>query len=66
MKGKFELMTVAYAGPPMLVDYAMTKGAQVAMVRCLSNQLLEKGIRVNAGMCMLVWSPSSPLREEIT
>lgn len=40
---------VAYAGPPMLVDYSMTKGAQVAMVRCLSNQLLSKGIRVNAG-----------------
>ena len=33
----------------MLVDYSMTKGAQVAMVRCLSNQLLSKGIRVNAG-----------------
>jgi len=40
---------VAYAGPPMLLDYSMTKGAQVAMVRCLSNQLLSKGIRVNAG-----------------
>ena len=48
---------VAYAGPPMLTDYAMTKGAQVAMVRCLSNQLLSKGIRVNAGECL---NPSSP------
>ena len=43
---------VAYAGPPMLLDYSMTKGAQVAMVRCLSNQLLPKGIRVNAGEYM--------------
>lgn len=32
----------------MLLDYSMTKGAQVAMVRVLSNQLLSKGIRVNA------------------
>ena len=47
---------VAYAGPPMLVDYSMTKGAQVAMVRCLSNQLLEKGIRVNAVCPGPVWS----------
>jgi NAD(P)-dependent dehydrogenase (short-subunit alcohol dehydrogenase family) len=30
----------------MLLDYSMTKGAQVAMVRVLSNQLLPKGIRV--------------------
>ncbi|KAG9009783.1 hypothetical protein FRB94_011476 [Tulasnella sp. JGI-2019a] len=36
---------VAYAGPPSLVDYSMTKGAQVAMTRCLSNQLLSEGIR---------------------
>lgn len=37
---------VAYAGPPSLLDYSMTKGAQVAMVRSLSNQLIPKGIRV--------------------
>lgn len=51
---------VAYAGPPMLVDYSMTKGAQVAMVRCLSNQLLEKGIRVNAVCPGPVWTPLQP------
>ncbi|WVR04289.1 hypothetical protein IAU60_001289 [Kwoniella sp. DSM 27419] len=51
---------VAYAGPPMLVDYSMTKGAQVAMVRCLSNQLLEKGIRVNAVAPGPVWTPLQP------
>lgn len=27
---------VAYAGPPSLVDYSMTKGAQVAMYVCIS------------------------------
>ncbi|OCF38307.1 hypothetical protein I317_07930 [Kwoniella heveanensis CBS 569] len=51
---------VAYAGPPMLVDYSMTKGAQVAMVRCLSNQLLPKGIRVNAVCPGPVWTPLQP------
>ncbi|WWD21976.1 hypothetical protein CI109_106464 [Kwoniella shandongensis] len=51
---------VAYAGPPMLVDYSMTKGAQVAMVRCLSNQLLSKGIRVNAVAPGPVWTPLQP------
>jgi len=48
---------VAFAGPPSLVDYSMTKGAQVAMTRCLSNQLLEKGIRVNAVCPGPVWTP---------
>ena len=52
--------TVAYAGPPTLLDYAMTKGAQVTMVRCLSNQLLEKGIRVNAVCPGPVWTPLQP------
>jgi len=51
---------VAYAGPPMLVDYSMTKGAQVAMTRCLSNQLLSKGIRVNAVCPGPVWTPLQP------
>lgn len=35
----------------------MTKGAQVAMTRCLSNQLLERGIRVNAVCPGPVWTP---------
>lgn len=35
----------------------MTKGAQVTMVRCLSNQLLSKGIRVNAVAPGPVWTP---------
>lgn len=44
----------------MLVDYSMTKGAQVAMVRALSNQLLSKGIRVNAVCPGPVWTPLQP------
>jgi len=51
---------VAYAGPPSLVDYSMTKGAQVSMTRCLSNQLLSKGIRVNAVCPGPVWTPLQP------
>ncbi|KAL7409695.1 hypothetical protein BDY24DRAFT_418731 [Mrakia frigida] len=38
----------------------MTKGAQVSMTRCLSNQLLSKGIRVNAVCPGPVWTPLQP------
>lgn len=48
---------VAYAGPPTLLDYSITKGGQIALVRSLSNQLLEKGIRVNAVCPGPVWTP---------
>jgi len=51
---------VAYAGPPTLLDYSMTKGAQVSMVRVLSNQLISKGIRVNAVCPGPVWTPLQP------
>lgn len=44
----------------MLLDYSMTKGAQVAIVRCLSNQLISKGIRVNAVCPGPVWTPLQP------
>lgn len=37
-----------YIGRPDLLDYTSTKGAIVAFTRGLSNQQLEKGIRVNA------------------
>ncbi|KAG8999482.1 hypothetical protein FRB93_013221 [Tulasnella sp. JGI-2019a] len=53
---------VAYAGPPSLVDYSMTKGAQVAMTRCLSNQLLSEGIRVNADLCGPLSNPPRWIR----
>jgi NAD(P)-dependent dehydrogenase (short-subunit alcohol dehydrogenase family) len=35
-------------GHPELLDYTATKGAMVALMRALSNQIVgEKGIRVN-------------------
>jgi NAD(P)-dependent dehydrogenase (short-subunit alcohol dehydrogenase family) len=37
-----------YKGHPTLVDYSTTKGAIVAFTRSLSNQLVERGIRINA------------------
>jgi NAD(P)-dependent dehydrogenase (short-subunit alcohol dehydrogenase family) len=38
----------AYIGRPDLLDYTSTKGAIVSFTRGLSNQLIGKGIRVNA------------------
>jgi NAD(P)-dependent dehydrogenase (short-subunit alcohol dehydrogenase family) len=38
----------AYIGRPDLLDYTSTKGAIVSFTRALSNQIIEKGIRVNA------------------
>lgn len=51
---------VAYEGPGQLVDYTMTKSAMLGMTRALSNQLLEKGIRVNAVAPGPVWTPLQP------
>eukprot|EP01118_Nematostelium_gracile_P018308 TRINITY_DN8101_c0_g1_i1.p1 TRINITY_DN8101_c0_g1~~TRINITY_DN8101_c0_g1_i1.p1 ORF type:complete len:323 (-),score=107.53 TRINITY_DN8101_c0_g1_i1:32-1000(-) len=51
---------VAYKGPPQLLDYTMTKSAMLGMTRCLSNQLIEKGIRVNAVAPGPVWTPLQP------
>jgi len=48
---------VAYLGPPGLLDYTMTKSAQLGMTRCLSNMLIGKGIRVNAVAPGPVWTP---------
>ncbi len=38
----------AYIGRPDLLDYTSTKGAIVSFTRGLSNQVVGKGIRVNA------------------
>lgn len=38
----------AYIGRPDLLDYTSTKGAIVSFTRGLSNQVISKGIRVNA------------------
>eukprot|EP00877_Chromochloris_zofingiensis_P012630 jgi/Chrzof1/7620/Cz02g30150.t1 len=50
----------AYKGMPVLVDYSATKGAQISFTRALSQQLIEKGIRVNAVAPGPIWTPLIP------
>ena len=50
----------AYEGNPSLIDYSATNGAIVSLTRALSNQLTEKGIRVNAVAPGPVWTPLIP------
>ncbi len=50
----------AYKGSPQLLDYSSTKGAIVAFTRSLSQNLLEKGIRVNAVAPGPIWTPLIP------
>lgn len=50
----------AYIGRPDLLDYTSTKGAIVSFTRGLSNQLVGKGIRVNAVAPGPVWTPLVP------
>ncbi|MEC5396429.1 SDR family oxidoreductase [Uliginosibacterium sp. H1] len=50
----------AYRGNPTLLDYASSKGAIVAFTRSLSQQLVPKGIRVNAVAPGPVWTPLIP------
>lgn len=45
---------------PGLLDYAMTKAAQVAMTEALATELGPKGIRVNAVAPGPVWTPLIP------
>ncbi|KAH8762537.1 hypothetical protein F5883DRAFT_716385 [Diaporthe sp. PMI_573] len=47
----------AYIGRPDLLDYTSTKGAIVSFTRGLSNQYVDKGIRVNAVAPGPVWTP---------
>ena len=49
-----------YQGSGVLVDYASTKGAIVAFTRSLSEQLLERGIRVNGVAPGPIWTPLIP------
>lgn len=48
---------VAYRGSPKLLDYAAAKGAIVSFTRSLADNLIEKGIRVNAVAPGPVWTP---------
>lgn len=43
-----------------LIDYAMTKAAQVAFVKALAEELGPKGIRVNAVAPGPIWTPLIP------
>jgi NAD(P)-dependent dehydrogenase (short-subunit alcohol dehydrogenase family) len=47
----------AYRGSPHLIDYAATKGAIVAFTRSLADNLIDKGIRVNAVAPGPIWTP---------
>lgn len=49
-----------YRGEGELLDYSSTKGAITAFSRSLSEQLVSKGIRVNAVAPGPIWTPLNP------
>ncbi len=49
-----------YQGEPELLDYSSTKGAITAFTRSLSENLVGKGIRVNAVAPGPIWTPLNP------
>jgi NAD(P)-dependent dehydrogenase (short-subunit alcohol dehydrogenase family) len=51
-------------GSPALLDYSMTKGGIHAFTKSLSENLVEKGIRVNAVAPGPVWTPLNPADAE--
>jgi len=50
----------AYRGSEGLLDYSATKGAITAFTRSLSENLVGKGIRVNAVAPGPIWTPLNP------
>ncbi len=50
----------AYNPSPGLIDYAMTKAAQIAFVKALAEEAGPRGIRVNAVAPGPVWTPLIP------
>lgn len=50
----------AYKGAGHLLDYSATKGALVTFTRSLSEQLIGRGIRVNAVAPGPIWTPLIP------
>lgn len=51
---------VTYAGEPLLMDYAATKGAIVGWTRSLAKNIASRQIRVNAIAPGRVWTPITP------
>ena len=51
---------VAYYGHEQLIDYTATKAAIVGFTRSLANNLVKKGIRVNAVAPGRFWTPLIP------
>jgi NAD(P)-dependent dehydrogenase (short-subunit alcohol dehydrogenase family) len=49
-----------YQGSKELLDYSATKGAITAFTRSLSENLIDKGIRVNAVAPGPIWTPLNP------
>ncbi|MCW2362158.1 MULTISPECIES: SDR family oxidoreductase [Sphingobium] len=49
-----------YQGSKELLDYSSTKGAITAFTRSLSENLIDKGIRVNAVAPGPIWTPLNP------
>lgn len=50
----------AYTAPKGLVDYSATKGAMISFTRGLSNQVANKGFRINAIAPGPIWTPLQP------
>ncbi|MCC2251653.1 MAG: SDR family oxidoreductase [Bacillota bacterium] len=50
----------AYQGSKDLIDYSATKGAITSFTRSLSEELADKGIRVNAVAPGPIWTPLIP------